>query len=70
MELIKPFQHGDQPLDDRGKENMGTDILNGHVQEISSSKDAMTRCHILDRIHSSDNNLYQHLDSSFLMLMS
>ncbi|XP_031121571.1 CTD small phosphatase-like protein 2 isoform X1 [Ipomoea triloba] len=37
VELSKPFQHGDQPLDDRGKENMGTDILNGHVQEISSN---------------------------------
>ncbi|XP_019176404.1 PREDICTED: CTD small phosphatase-like protein 2 [Ipomoea nil] len=37
VELIKPFQHGDQPLDDRGKENMGADILNGHVQEISSN---------------------------------
>ncbi|RAL42980.1 hypothetical protein DM860_009762 [Cuscuta australis] len=35
VELVMPFRHGNVTHDDRDKENIGTDMLNGHAHEIS-----------------------------------
>ncbi|CAH9108501.1 unnamed protein product [Cuscuta europaea] len=37
VDLVMPLQHGHLPLDDRDKENMETDTLNGHMQNISAN---------------------------------